>query len=226
MPDPVTRISLGFVNAYLLAAKDGFVLVDTGMPRQWRGLEAALRGAGCAAGHLRLVVLTHADRDHTGNVGRLREDFGAPVAIHGADAPVLETGVSPIRTGRSFSARLAMRLIGMARRRARRRPPAALRVDVIRTDGQRLDDWGLSAAVVHLPGHTRGSIGVLTDGGDLIAGDTCVNRRRPGPSPFVESFADYRDSITRMREMAKSVARVFPGHGSPFAGSGLGGLAI
>ena len=41
------RIDLGFVNAYLLPAAGGFVLVDAGTPAHYARLEAALGRAGC-----------------------------------------------------------------------------------------------------------------------------------------------------------------------------------
>jgi len=97
---------------------------------------------------------------------------------------------------------------------------------VVLIDGQRLDAWGLAAKVVHLPGHTPGSIGILTDDGALVAGDACVNRKTPGPSPFVQSFDDYRGSVEKLRGMAGTAARVYPGHGSPFEGKELEKLAI
>jgi len=38
-------------------------------------------------------------------------------------------------------------------------------------EGQPLSDVGLDASVLHLPGHSKGSIGILTASGDLFCGD-------------------------------------------------------
>jgi hydroxyacylglutathione hydrolase len=43
--------------------------------------------------------------------------------------------------------------------------------DELLEDGRSLSDFGLDATVLHLPGHTRGSIGILTRNGALFRGD-------------------------------------------------------
>ena len=40
-------IVLDFVNAFLVKLKDGFILIDTGMPQHWERLEAQLTAEGC-----------------------------------------------------------------------------------------------------------------------------------------------------------------------------------
>jgi hydroxyacylglutathione hydrolase len=227
MLEPVTRIDLGFVNAYLLAGGGGFVLVDTGMKGHHRRIVEALRKAGAGPGRLSLIVLTHADMDHAGNCLRLKSEYRVPIAAHAADARVLELGSQPVRTGRTPGARMAMKLLALARRPGRTTPArGSFSPDVILRDGERLERWGLAARVVHLPGHTGGSIAVLTDGGALIAGDACTNARRPEPSPFIENVEDYRSSLAVMRGLATSVKRVYPGHGSPFDGNLLSTLSL
>ena len=37
---------LGFVNAYLVKARKGFILIDIGLPGQWEALEKGLKSAG------------------------------------------------------------------------------------------------------------------------------------------------------------------------------------
>ncbi len=63
MTNNIELINLGFVNAFLLKAGDGFVLVDTGMASQYPQLEAALTTAGALPGRIKLVVITHGDTD-------------------------------------------------------------------------------------------------------------------------------------------------------------------
>ena len=61
-------INLGFVNAFLIRAKEGFLLIDTGFNNQWEKLEKELLDAGCLPDTLKLAIITHGDMDHTGNV--------------------------------------------------------------------------------------------------------------------------------------------------------------
>jgi hydroxyacylglutathione hydrolase len=224
MNGSVTTIDLGFVNAYLVEAEGGWVLVDTGIAGHWQKLQAGLRAAGCEKGRLRLVVITHADMDHAGNAARVHDAFAAPLAAHAVDGEAMRTGRSAARTGRTPGAAAAMRVIRVLSRIGRGIGLASPEVTL--RDGDRLDSWGLAARVVHLPGHTGGSIGILTDQHDLICGDACVNRGSPSPSPYVENMEDYRASVGKLRALASTVRRVYPGHGDAFDGSKLAGLAL
>ena len=85
MDEKIKILELGFVNAYLLKTKDGFILVDTGLPYQGAELESKLASAGCSPGKLKLILITHGDWDHTGNVSRLREKYNVKVAMHPGD---------------------------------------------------------------------------------------------------------------------------------------------
>ena len=79
-------INLDFVNAFLLKVKDGYILIDTGLPYQWGRLEKELISADCLPGSLKLVIITHGDWDHIGNCARLQEKYKVKIAMHSADA--------------------------------------------------------------------------------------------------------------------------------------------
>jgi hydroxyacylglutathione hydrolase len=68
--------------------------------------------------------------------------------------------------------------------------------------------------VLSLPGHTAGSIGVLTSAGDLFCGDLLVNRRQPKQNALAEDAALLAASVERLK--GRGVRRVYPGHGAPF----------
>lgn len=91
----ITRLALGRgvsgVNACLIKTTVGFVLVDTGSRKQRTALLKGLRGHGCDAGALNLLVITHGDLDHIGSAAYLRATFGAPIAMHPGD---LDCGVT------------------------------------------------------------------------------------------------------------------------------------
>ena len=78
-------ISLDFVNAFLVKAGDGYVLIDTGLPNQ--GGPAGEGTARCRMfpGTLKLILITHGDWDHTGNAYGLREKYKARIAMHRGD---------------------------------------------------------------------------------------------------------------------------------------------
>ena len=86
--------------------------------------------------------------------------------------------------------------------------------DVLLEDGQDLSPYGLDARVVHLPGHSSGSIGVLTGDGDLFCGDLLVNVLRPSLHYYIDNLAQAHESIRKLSDLG--VGTVYPGHGKPF----------
>ena len=94
--------------------------------------------------------------------------------------------------------------------------------DVYLDDGDRLDAYGLDATVLHVPGHTVGSIAVLTGDGDFFSGDFMEDRRRPSIATFVDDAEALRASYDRVKRLGIRV--VYPGHGKPFALEDIGGL--
>ena len=80
-------------------------------------------------------------------------------------------------------------------------------------DGQSLSAYGLEATVLYLPGHSKGSVGVLTSDGSLFCGDLIYNFFRPN-HVWIDDMAAAPASIERLK--ASNVRTVYPGHGKPF----------
>jgi glyoxylase-like metal-dependent hydrolase (beta-lactamase superfamily II) len=226
MANDIEPIDLGFVNAFLLRAKDGFVLIDTGLPQQWESLARALKAAGCTPGSLKLVVVTHGDIDHYGNCARLQKEYGAKIAVHREDASILKTGIIPERSINSLLAKILVGIAHFVQGFGGGNERWNCLPDHLLEDGQSLGPYGLAAKVLALPGHTRGSIGVLTESGDFFAGDVFANRGRPGASFYIENTSDYRRSIERVKAMAAGIRKVWPGHGKPFPPEALAGISL
>ncbi|HPL30147.1 MAG TPA: MBL fold metallo-hydrolase [Anaerolineae bacterium] len=219
----ITRICLplpyrlGTVNCYLIAASggpaetgSGYVLVDTGCAGQRASLEKALLGAGCRPGDLKLIVLTHGDFDHTGNAAYLRDRFGARIAMHQGDSGMAERGdmFSNRKSANAILRTISPLLFGFGR--AERFVP-----DLYVEDGDDLDAYGLAAQIVHIPGHSSGSIGVLTAGGSLFVGDLLENTGQPAYNSIMDDATAAQASIEKLQGLP--VQTIYPGHGKPFA---------
>jgi glyoxylase-like metal-dependent hydrolase (beta-lactamase superfamily II) len=214
----VTKSTMGDVNCYLLEAGGGFILVDTGYSTSCASLENELDKAGCKPGNLRLAVLTHGDIDHTGNCAYLQKKYGVKVAMHGDDMGMAEHG--DMSYNRSSNPILSMAL---------RRMPLIFRVislfsrsskyegykpDFLVGEGFGLSSYGINAKVVHIPGHSKGSIGVLTEDGNLFCGDLLTNMDKPALNAIMDDRAAANASVEKLKSF--SIATVYPGHGKPF----------
>jgi hydroxyacylglutathione hydrolase len=208
---PTEIINFGMVNAFLLPAGEGFVLIDSGLPKDWPLLEQKLVAAGALPDRLKLLIITHGDWDHTGNCLNLRRRYHTAIAMHPGDVPLVRDGFQPKREIRPLLFKV---LFAVMRLRRKSQEAEGFSPDLLLSDGQRLDQYGLAAEVMHIPGHTKGSIAVITDDGELFPGDTVTNRNRPDYASFIEDRAELKASIARVQ--ALKVTTVYPGHGRRF----------
>ena len=86
--------------------------------------------------------------------------------------------------------------------------------DIILEDKHDLTPHGLKAEIIHLPGHSNGSIGILTTNNDLICGDLLTNIKKPQKNTLIENQAELDASIEHITSLA--IDQVYPGHGKPF----------
>jgi len=203
-------LKLGRVNCYLVDTGSGFVLIDTGGSNARRELEAALSEAGCKPGDLKLIVITHGDFDHTGNAAYLRGKYGGKIAMHPDDVGMAEFGDMfwNRKSGNRLIRFLAPVLFKFSRIN-RFRPDISLR------DGDTLGNYGFEATVLSIPGHSKGSIGILTGAGDLLCGDLLDNTQKPALNSIMDDLPAAQTSVEKLSRM--NIHTVYPGHGIPFA---------
>ncbi len=200
---------MGSVNCYLVPVSGGYALVDTGAANKQTDLEREVDKAGCRPGNLRLVVLTHGDFDHTGNAAYLRQRYGTKIGMHRDDAGMAEKGDMfwNRKKGNIIFKKVAAILFRFGQ--SRRFSP-----DLYLEDGQSLTEYGWEATVVQIPGHSRGSIGVLTVSGDFFCGDLIESEKRPKLNSLMDDLTAANASVDRLASM--NIGTVYPGHGSPF----------
>ncbi|MGD0727546.1 MAG: MBL fold metallo-hydrolase [Spirochaetia bacterium] len=210
MSSQIKTINLGGVNCYLASSPDSFVLIDTGFSGKRALLLKELESAGCAPGKLRLILITHGDADHAGNAAYLREKFGAKIAMHADDAGMVERGdMGWNRKAKPDKMSLIMKVMASVMNKfVKSGVFQKFTPDMTVDDGFDLSAYGLDAAVLHLPGHSKGSIGILTKDGDLFCGDLFYNM--PG-FKFVDNLKDHDDSVKKLKGL--NVHTIYPGHG-------------
>jgi len=210
---PISVLGKRNVNAHLLLGRRP-VLVDTGVPGSGTKILRRIAEHGVDPGDLAAIVVTHAHIDHFGSAAELHAATGAPIVAHVADAgqyaagrirePYLPTG----RFGRVLDRLPAFHV------------EAEPFVPQLLVDGPTgLHDFGVEARIVPTPGHTAGSISVLTDTGDLVAGDLVagsflgVLARRPANPPFHDDPVGNLASLQAMLALNPTALHV--GHGGP-----------
>lgn len=216
MTPEITIIPLK-VPCYLLKTGDRFMLIDTGDGSDCAALEKALEQARVTSENLKLVVLTHGDFDHAGNAAFLHQKYGVKIAIHAADSGMVERGDQGWnRKAKSDRTTLFGHIIIFVSSRVIKPLPFKTFVpDTYIIDGQDLSDYGFDAKILHLPGHSQGSIGVLTAEGDLFCGDLLMNMFNPAPHFLINDGATFDASIRKLKIL--DIRTVYPGHGKPFA---------
>ncbi|MFI0480973.1 MBL fold metallo-hydrolase [Actinomadura sp. 9N215] len=190
--------------------------------------------SGCGIGRLRaalpelfrhdpLLVCTHGHYDHVGGAAEF-----ADRAVHAAEQSMLSTPEPATLRGEDFPAefRVEMARLGMAL--------DGVLIDALPEDGYDVDAYAVAPApatrllsdgepidlgdrcfeVLHLPGHSPGSIALFElDTGVLLSGDTMYDGPLLDGLPG-SSVDDYRGSVKRLRALAVGV--VHPGHDESF----------
>ena len=82
-------------------------------------------------------------------------------------------------------------------------------------EGDNLVEYGLEAKVLSIPGHSKGSVGILTADGELFCGDLLTNQEQPILNGIMDDVAAANMSIEKLK--SQKVHTVYPGHGEPFS---------
>ena len=166
------------------------------------------------------LVLTHGDSDHLGFAERLRRERGVAVRIHHADAARRgksdpNGAAGKIRPGPTLS------FLWYSARRAGLRIPPVSEVSTFGA-GETLDVPG-SPRVIHVPGHTPGSVVLHVPHVDAaLMGDTMTTRNvltgatGPRPAPFTLDPDLAMASLDAVE--ALDATWVLPGHGPVWDG--------
>ena len=189
----VERYMVGplMTNCYLVTceASGASVLVDPGGFSM--ELEDALAGTNLTA-----VVLTHGHFDHIGGLNSILSKITVPVLIHPSDAPMLN---DPFLNG-SFMIGTEI-IIGVE--------TGAL----AHGDSVKFGDSALT--VVYSPGHSEGSVSLISDGKFVISGDTLFRLSIGRWDLPGGNYSRLMESINTIYRPLPDSMTLYPGHGDP-----------
>jgi len=217
MSPEIKTICLDETNCYLVRTHSGYFLIDTNFPFQRNNLEQELKKAGCQPGNLKLIMITHGDIDHTGNCAYLRKKYQVKITMHEGDTEMcLKDGTTRDRgkmpEGFPMPLMILWLMKGILRFALRqatwRKPFDSFKPDILLEEGQSLTEYGFDAKILYTPGHSIGSISILTDSGDLFCGDMFNNVW----GRIIKSTDE--GVFEKLKEL--EIKTVYPGHGEPF----------
>jgi len=200
---------LGSVNCYLINNGSSYILIDTGSSNRRGELEHELENADCKPGNLKLIVITHGDFDHIGNAAYLRQKFDSQIAMHRDDLEMAELGnMFANRKQPNIIIRTLISMLSGFDKKDRFKP------DIFIDDGQDLSAFDFDATALSIPGHSKGSIGILTTNSDLFCGDLFENQKKPSLNSIMDDLNAAKTSVEKLK--GYEINTVYPGHGQPF----------
>ena len=192
-------------NVYLVIGEDEMLAIDTGMPGNAKRIAAYVDGLGKNLSDIKFIILTHADIDHVGSAAELKRMTGAKLVIHADDAPILrgKQSFKTLRGPLGFIFKPAMRLI--------RYHPAE--PDIILGADSEIEGF----RIIHVPGHTNGSICVYKPGKVIFVGDALKSdfSGNPKPPSRMASLDEAKARASLIAISALDFDTLLPGHGAP-----------
>ncbi len=201
----IKRIKCGFVNCYILSENGRAVLIDTGTAKYREKILSV-----CERNNVELIVLTHGHIDHIQNSAYLAAELNIPVAIgEGDEELIFDHTLQPLKSGSLFGKAMeAVSNWSMENLLCPMFIPSLLL-----KEGDTLEEFGVNAKIISLPGHTDGSIGIDVLARYLFVGDAMMNFLCPKhPATYTNKKAA-SDSVEKIKSLGDR--KIYFGHGNP-----------
>lgn len=192
------------MNCYIVANNDNAILIDTGR-KKYR--EKILQK--CKEFHVSLIVCTHGHMDHCQNAAYLANALHIPIAMNKNDMNLIPDNRKQSLLAKTFLGKIVLSasLSSFDKDRLEVFEPT-----IYLENGDNLNDYGVDAKVVELPGHTKGSIGVEI-GDNLFVGDALMNMFYPTVSMLYVDEQEMLSSAKYISELGEKT--IYFGHGKP-----------
>ena len=185
-------------NCYLLISDGEAVVIDPG-----GGAKLILKEIEESKAKLKFIILTHGHWDHTLSALKIKEKTGAKILLHEAEKEFVKP--APYRNKVSGT---------------------GFKVDQFLKEGDEIKIGDSLLKVIHTPGHTKGSICLLSEN-EIFVGDTIFKDGYGRTDLEGGSKEDLENSLKKLEKILKPPhqkfgsggkpgMKVYPGHGEIF----------
>lgn len=217
--EPMThihRIEVRETNCYLLQGASGSIVIDPGPTGGTAKVRAGAAKVGIQPGDIRLILVSHGHLDHYGAAPEVKGWCAAPVAAYHSEPSFSQDRSNALPPAQTLHGTLIRWFYLMLSPLAQFAP---LQADILLEDGADLSPYGVEAQTVLVPGHSPGSMAVITAEGAAFVGDLFVNYTVPSQPIYLTSQEAWQQSYERIRSLKPRM--VYVGHGEPFPGDKL-----
>jgi len=207
------RIRSRYVNLYLLHRPGEALLVDGGPAGSENLIFSEMQRLNLQPSMLRFLLLTHSHFDHSGSAAVLKETLGCRIIIHEAEAERLREGSTPFPKGTRRKAKWMVALGRLFRARITSFPPVT--PDLLLSSTMELGELGFPGKILHMPGHSPGSVVILLEEGKLLCGDLLFGLKGK------RHFPPFAEDVSRLWKSWKALHALedwevaYPAHGYP-----------
>lgn len=204
MVETIYSFLSGNSNCYVVLTRNQNYLIDAGSALDKHFIEKLSRII--SPEKIDMLLLTHGHCDHVGNAWLLQNNYGVRVGMHKNDVDKVTTGYElPSQKRRIINDILRSHTLKEMRKTILFHPDILFDQDFVKLPG--ID-------VVHLPGHTAGSVGYIFHN-NIFIGDLFFNLITPIPAFLAEDKQILKQSIQKLKSM-RHVWYCYVGHGHPF----------
>lgn len=210
--EKVILLNLGFTKIYLLRTDSGYIQFDTGYNHNVKKYLRLLEDNHILPEEIKLIIINHAHFDHTGALKTIQKLTNAQVLVHENEKEFIAKGISQEVRPLTFLTKLMVPI--MPKSWAQTDP---VEPDIVIQDEYSLEDFGIKAKVIHTPGHTPGTVAVITEEGDALIGCSVhgfpLRLRRGIPAIAIDQELIWKSWERIIEEGAKNI---YISHGKPF----------
>lgn len=196
-------------HVYLVGepSSEDLSLIDAGLIGKGAYKMSSVKNMGIRLEAIKRIIMTHTHMDHIGCLAEIQKEIPwAELWMHKEEAEALEQGDERAVYGMDMFRSMCEMQYGLK--------PGAFKFQVDRKlqGGEKLELGGMSWEVHHIPGHSRGSIGLYDRAnktlipGDVIYADYAIGRF----DLHGANGAELRDSLMRLAELEVEI--LLPGH--------------